>query len=178
MTLNVPLNHLGGHLVSHCADEVPVFPELPPPQPRPKLGELLEQLAGRDALEDSYHLGDGVPRREGEAEVDMIYCNLLCLDLEAKVLRNTRKEQSQTLTHFIAHPFAVFRHSDKMVLGVVDGMTGPFESHASSITDFIGLWPIGLFLPAQRAGHPSPHSRDVKTDLPEAPRAAPVVGSP
>ncbi|GAI35769.1 unnamed protein product, partial [marine sediment metagenome] len=45
--------------------------------------------------------------------MDMIYCNLLCLDLEAEVLRDTRKEQSQTLTHFIAHPFAVFRHPDK-----------------------------------------------------------------
>jgi len=77
-----------------------------------------------------------------------------------EALRDARKEQSQILTHFIAHPFAVFRHPDKMVLGVVDGMTGPFESHASSITDFIGLWPIGLFLPAQRAGHPSPHSRE------------------
>jgi hypothetical protein len=76
MVVNVVSNYLCGHFVAHCSHKVSVFPKLSTPQVFFYLMVLREYYARTDALQHPYHSGNGVPRRKGQNDMDMVLCDL------------------------------------------------------------------------------------------------------
>jgi len=72
MMLDISADHLRGDLVTYRAGKIPIFPEFPAPETPLDPWELTKDGSGTQALEPCHDLGDGVPRREGTKNMDMI----------------------------------------------------------------------------------------------------------
>jgi len=152
LILDITAYDLGGDLVSHGSNEVSVTPEFSAPEFVFQRWELLEHFAGREALEDFNGLGDGVPGRKGEKEVDMIGHDLHGVNVEAVTLSDCLKYFLESISEAARKKaFPVFRGPDDMVLGVIDSVAGAAVSHPLKFTprwsyfDHFSLW--GAFPP-------------------------------
>jgi hypothetical protein len=68
---DVPLDAVGGDVVSDGADRVAFLPQLAGPVLPAEPGELVERPTRRDALQDAHNARDRLLRREFEGDVEM-----------------------------------------------------------------------------------------------------------
>jgi hypothetical protein len=74
--LNVSSDDIGRDLIPHGPNKISVFPKLSTPKLLLHLRVFLENHTGTDALEHPNHLGNAVPRRKRQENMNMIGTDL------------------------------------------------------------------------------------------------------
>src|SRR5439155_20668577 len=92
MLLDGSADHFRRHLVTHCSSKIAIFPEFPAPQTPLDPWELAKDSPSTQTLESRDHLRNGVSRREGAEDMDMVGTHLHLFNRDVILLRNIGKE--------------------------------------------------------------------------------------
>jgi hypothetical protein len=92
MVLDISADDLRRDLVTYRTSKIAIFPELSAPETTFDPGELTEEGPGTQALAPGHDLRDGVPRREGAEDMDMIWTHLHLFNGDVIWLRNVGKK--------------------------------------------------------------------------------------
>ena len=135
MVANIFPDHRSRHVISHRADKIPVLPKLPFPQLLPQFGKFLKHPARRNTLQYPDNLGNRIPGREIQKDVDMVLGDLLFVKLKPKVFHNlTEHLVNPSPNIFSGNPFSIFGSPHQMIFRVVHRMAGPFNGHPFRIS--------------------------------------------
>jgi uncharacterized protein with PIN domain len=136
MMLDIFLNHITSHTVSHRPRKVPVFPKLPSPQSPLHRRELAEQLSGSVTFDDPNNLTNRSLRGKRHQNMNMLHCHLHLDNLKPILLTNFSYQLLRSFPYIPTFQYllAILRTPDQMITRVVDRMTRSLDRHASVIS--------------------------------------------
>ena len=157
--LDILDNHIPSHSVSDCPGEVSVFPQLPAPEPLLEPRELAKQPTPAQALDNPHDLPYRPRWRERYQQMDVVFHDLHLHNLDTIRLTDLPHHLFRSFPDLLSLEdlLPVFRTPHQMVACVVDRMTRPSQSHASSISHCRvrayadkGDFPVPLITPSAR----------------------------
>ena len=156
MVFNIVAHHLCSYFIANCPDKITIFPEFSSPKLFLHLRMLMKYHAGTDALQNPYHLGNRVPWRKGQKNMNMVLCYLHGVYLKIVALRDFFEYIFHPFSNVISqNPFSIFRGPYQMVFRIIDRMAGSLQFHAESIS-YVSLPSAGeLFIPVYKTGYSS-----------------------
>jgi len=153
MILDILLNQISSHLVSHCPRKIPILPKFSSPQLFLHLRELTKNLTRRYTLQHPNHVCYRIPRWKTQKYMNMIRSYSHLLHLKPMVRCNLQKNLSNSFANiFSLNPFAVFGRPYQVVFCVVNRMGTPSDCHAGLISHFFCLWQTHLSSPSTERG--------------------------
>ena len=155
MIFDIFSDHVCRNLVTDRTHKISIFPKLSAPKLFLYLRMLLKNYAGTDALEHPYYLGNTVPRRKRQKNVNMIFRYLHRVYLKVMIPGNLLKNILYSLSDISSqNPFAILRRPYQMVFRIIDRMASSLQFRAISITS--PLPSAGeLFIPVYKTGYSS-----------------------
>ena len=157
--LDISFNHLPSHSVSHCPDEISVFPQFPRPESPSQPGELAEQSSPTVAFDDSDHFSNRPGRGERDQNVNVFGAHFQFDNLKSIVLTYLPDQLFRSFLnlHPLEYILPIFRTPDQMVIRIIDRMTRPLQPHALYISQRRarayadkGDFPVPLITPSAR----------------------------
>jgi hypothetical protein len=166
--LNVFINNLPSHTVSHCSGEIPIFPQFACPQSLLYPRKLTKQLPSTYTFYHPYHLSYRIFRRKRYQYMYMIYCHFHLLYLHSILFADFFDQLFRSFPYLIFNKYLppIFWTPYQMVCRIKDRMTRPPQSHALCYTtsrmglcglgrlpvSLITLWVRHVFIPVASHG--------------------------
>ncbi len=125
---NISSDHRSRHGIPGCAHKIPVLPRLPFPQLLPQFWKFFKYSARRNTRQDPHNLGNCIPGRDLQKDLDMIFGYLQLIKLKPKALRTlTEQLLNPPANIFSVSPFAILGGPHWMIFRIVDRMAGPLN---------------------------------------------------
>ena len=135
MVLDISLDRVAGHFISHRAHKVPIFPELPSPQLPLHLWISPKYLLRTHALQCPYYFANRILRRDTRKYVHMILRYFHLNHFTVPRPQYLSKQSLSRLSHLIPkNPLPVLRRPYEMISRVINRMAQSFEAHAPYYT--------------------------------------------
>ena len=130
---------------------IAIFPEFSAPQTPLDRREFAKNGPSTQAFEPCDDLGNGVARREGAENMDMIRTDLQLLNGDVILFCNIGKELLDPSLYFaLQYVSPVLGRPDHVVERIIDGMGGASENHGAIGLSLTCVW--------QRASSPLPNT--------------------
>ena len=154
LRLNVASDYFFSYVISHRADEEPISPQGSTPEFLTNLWMKFEEFPGGDTLHYLHYLAWAILWGSGGEQVDVIGHYLKCIYLDIVTVRYAFKYILQGITYFVLEDqFPVLWYPDKVILQIVDRMTGTFcWNHLSLCYQIVCLRQTTAFIPAASYG--------------------------
>lgn len=134
MMLNIFLNDIGRHLVSHGPHKKTILPQLATPELLLDLRIFSKNLRRRNTLQYPNHLRNRISRRKIQEQMHMIRGHFHLFYLKRKLFRNPLEQFLYSFSNINPfNPFSVLRSPYQVISRVVYGMTRPLNRHAQNL---------------------------------------------
>ena len=135
MVLDILLDRVAGHFISHRAHEVPIFPELPSPQLPLHLWISPNYLLRTHALQCPYYFANRLLRRNTRKYVHMILRYFHLNHFTVPRPQYLFEQLLGRLTHLTPqNPLSILRRPYEMVPRIINRMAQSFDAHAVHYT--------------------------------------------
>jgi len=157
--LNIFRNYVPSHPVSDCAGKVPIFPNLPAPQPSLQTRELAKQSSPAQALYYSHYLPYRATRRKRYQKMNMFLHKFHFQNLDIVGLAYFANDLFRSFPDLLPLKdlFPILRAPNQMVRRVVDRMTRSPQCHTCTLAYWRarayadkGDLPVPLITPSER----------------------------
>ncbi len=120
MLLSIFPYHVISYVLAHCCKEIYLLPEMTSPQLVLDFRKFLEDLATRNALENSKHFRYRIPGPKSYQYVNMVLRYLTSIYFKIKVIGNLQKKPVYPRPGFLYKDlFSVLRTPDQMILSFI-----------------------------------------------------------
>ncbi len=128
VVLNIPSYYIGGNLIPHCSNKIPIAPKLTTPKVPFQLWKLIKHCSGACSFQNIYNLCWGVPRRCREKDMYMVRHNLHGIYLKFILLRYPMENLFEPIgIDLREYLFPILRYPYQMVLGIIDRMRSSLD---------------------------------------------------